>query len=176
MTACTRIPHAQLAADSYAACSLVAVRGIHIAHAQFQQAVRDFEHQQGYPYSLLYVETHAGSSASSTICIRLVQQAENQFTYYTYHDQQVSKSAVTNPSWGQSLAAVGQGHFTGLCTNYATEPAEGILLVKHDRTILFSLDISLHERRRFAGADKARVERALQLVGRVLRYNTTPSK
>lgn len=175
-TACTRIPRrTQLASSSHAACSLVEVRGINIAHEQFQQAVRDFEHQQGYPYSLLYVETHAGSSPSTNLCVRLVQRAENQFTYYTYKSQQVTKTAVTNPSWGQSLAAVGQGHFTEVCDHYATEQAEGILLVKRDSAIVFSLAISLHERAGFAGLDRERVERALGLVRRVLRPDTPSS-
>ena len=168
-TTCTRTPRrAQPASGSHAACSLVTVRGINIAHEQFQQAVRDFAQQPGYPYSLLYVETHAGRAPSSNICVRLVQQAENQFTYYTYQNQQVAKAAVTNPSWGQSLAVVGQGHFTGVCDNYASEPAEGILLVKRDSVVVFSLAISLHERRDFAGLDKERVERAYQLIQRVL--------
>lgn len=167
-TACTSIPR-RVGSDSsyYAACSLMPVRGITIAHTQLQQATRDFAQQQGYPYSLLYVETHAGMGPSSTTCVRLVQLAENQFNYYIYKNQQVAKSAVTNPIWGQSLAAVGHGHFMGVCDNYATEPIEGILLVKCDTAVIFSLAVSLHERGGFSGPDRERVDAALKLIGRI---------
>jgi hypothetical protein len=166
-TACTGLPRrARLTSGSHAACSLVAVSGISITHPQAQQAVRDFTHQQGYPYALLYVETAA--SSGSARCVRVVQRAENQFTYYTYQNQQVAQSAVTNASWGQSLAAVGQGHFRGGCDSYASEPGEGILFVKRDSTVVFSLALSLHERNGFSGPDKARVALALSLVQRVL--------
>jgi hypothetical protein len=166
-TACTGLPRrARLTSGSPAACSLVAVPGIPIAHPQAQQAVRDFTHQQGYPYALLYVETDASSGDAR--CVRVVQRAENQFTYYTYQNQQVVQSAVTNASWGQSLAAVGQGHFRGVCDSYASEPGEGILIVKRGSTVVFSLALSLHERNRFTGPDKARVAPALSLVQLVL--------
>jgi hypothetical protein len=166
-TACTGLPRrARLTSGSHAACSLVAVSGISITHPQAQQAVRDFTHQQGYPYALLYVEMAA--SSGSARCVRVVQRAENQFTYYTYQNQQVAQSAVTNASWGQSLAAVGQGHFRGGCDSYASEPGEGILFVKRDSTVVFSLALSLHERNGFSGPDKARVALALSLVQRVL--------
>jgi hypothetical protein len=167
-TACTSIPRrASLDSSYHAACSLVPVRGITIAHTQLQQATRDFAQQQGYPYSLLYVETHAGSGPSGIICVRLVQQAGNQFTYYTYRNQQVRKSAVTNPVWEQSLAAVGHGHFMGVCDNDATEPVEGILQVKRDTAVIFSLSVSLHERDGFSGLDKERVDAALKLIGSI---------
>lgn len=166
-TACTGLPRrARLTSGSHAACSLVAVSGIPIAHPQAQQAVRDFTHQQGYPYALLYVETDASSGDAR--CVRVVQQAENQFTYYTYQNQQIVQSTVTNASWGQSLAAVGQGHLRGVCNSYASEPGEGILLVKRGSTVVFSLALSLHERNGFTGPDQARVAPALRLVRRVL--------
>lgn len=99
---------------------------------------------------------------------RLVQQAESQFTFYTYHNQQAKAQAVTNPIWGQSLAQVGQGHFMGVCTGYASEPAEGIWLVKRDSTVIFSLDISLREEGEFTGMDKERVEAARNLLRRLI--------
>ncbi|MGI4760906.1 MAG: hypothetical protein ACRYF0_09385 [Janthinobacterium lividum] len=139
---------------------------VNLPHAQ--QAMRDFEHEVGHPYSLLYVDLYAGSPLSDSRCIRLVQQAENQFTFYNYHNQQAKALAVTNPSWGQSLAQVGEGHFMGVCDNYASEPAEGIWLVKRDSTLIFSLDISLHEQRDFTGMDKVRVDTARSLLRRIL--------
>ena len=174
-TACTCLSRQSARAGYYASCGLTPVSGLTIAYRFAQQAVRDFAQQPGYPYALLYIETHAGSPPSSTLCIRLVQRAESQFTLYRYRNQQVQEVAVTDASWGQLLAQVRHGHFVGTCDNYATEPAEGILLVKRDSTVISSLEISLHERGGFTGVDKERVEAALKLVRRVVAKENSSS-
>ena len=146
----------------------MSVAGTMVNFPHARQAMRDFERQQGHPYSLLYVDLHAGSPLSSSRCIRLVQQSESQFTYYNYQDQRASSLKVASPTLGQSFTQVGEGHFMGVCDNYATEPAEGVWLVKRDSTIVFSLSISLHEREGFTGLDKVRVDAARSLLRRVL--------
>ena len=164
--ACTTLPKNSTRVASYPhACSLVSVAGgITVNFPHSQHAMRDFKRDLGHPYSFLYVDLHAGSPLSSSRCIRLVQQAEHHFTYYTYHDQQVKSLAITNSNLGKSLAQVGEGHFMGLCDTYATEPAQGIWLVKRDSTVIFSLAISLHEQQDFTGMDKLRVDAARSLL------------
>jgi hypothetical protein len=152
----------------HAACFLAPVEGITVNFTHAQQAIRDFKRQQGHPYSLLYVDLHSGAPLSSSHCIRLVQQAESQFTYYSYQGQKVQSLKVASPTWGQSFAQVGQGHFMGVCDNYATEQAQGIWLVKRDSTVIFSLSISLHEQEGFTGMDKMRVDAARSLLQRIL--------
>jgi hypothetical protein len=158
-------------ATSYNTCSLAPVAGIIVNLPHAQQAMRDFEREVGHPYSLLYVDLYAGSPLSDSRCIRLVQQAESQFTLYNYHNQQAKGRAVTNPTWGQSFAQVGEGHFMGMCTGYASEPAEGIWLVKRDSTVIFGLDISLREQEDFTGKDKVRVDAARSLLRRIISRN-----
>lgn len=167
--ACTPFSKGPTRVSTYhAVCSLAPVAGITVNFAHAQQAIRDFERQQGHPYSLLYVDLYAGSPLSSSHCIRLVQQSESQFTYYRYQDQKVRSLQVTSPTLGQSFTQVGEGHFMGLCDNDATEPAQGVWLVKRDSTHIFSLSISLREQEGFTGLDKVRVDAARSLLRRLL--------
>jgi hypothetical protein len=169
-TACTQMPKRSARTSAYhSTCSLFPIAGVNLSTTT-REAERDFVQQKGYPYALLYRETHAGAPNYNR-CIRLVQQAENRFTYYEYDERshQGAKSrSVTNSTWGQSLAHVGRGHFMGACTNEGSEPVEGVLLVKYDSTVVFSLVLSLREQEYFAGLDKLRVDAARQLVQRVV--------
>jgi hypothetical protein len=148
-------------------CSLFSIAGVNLTGADVRQAEREFGQQRGYPYAMLYRETHAGAPHYDR-CVRLVQQAENQFAYYDYSHPGTKPRFLTNAAWGQSLAHVGQGHFIGVCTNTASEPVQGVLLVKYDTTVVFSLVLSLHEQAYFTGLDKLRVEAARALVQRTV--------
>jgi hypothetical protein len=169
-TACTQMPRKSARTSAYpSTCSLFPITGVNLATTT-RAAERDFVQQKGYPYALFYRETHAGAPNYSR-CIRLVQQAENRFAYYEYDEyghQGVKSRVVTNPTWGQSLAHVGRGHFMGACTNEGSEPVEGVLLVKYDSTVVFSLVFSLREQEYFTGLDKLRVDAARQLIQRVV--------
>lgn len=56
----------------------------------------------------------------------------------------------------------------GACDNTASEPVQGLLLVKYDTTVVFSLVLSLHEQAYFTGLDKLRVEAARDLIQRAV--------
>ncbi|MGI4733951.1 MAG: hypothetical protein ACRYG7_02110 [Janthinobacterium lividum] len=147
---------------------MIAVKGIEIGFAHAQPALQAFKQESGHPYSLLYVDIHAGAPAERNRCIRLIQLADKQFAYYDYRGQQVRRSVIADSTLGPLLVQVGQGYFMGICTNYATEPATGIWLVKRDSVTVFSLDISLHERGYFTGQDQARIDAASKLTKQLL--------
>lgn len=89
-------------------CSLVPIAGVSLAGTGTRQAERDFEQQRGYPYAMFYRETHAGASHYDR-CIRLVQQAENQFAYYDYGQQGAKPRSVTTQRGANPLLTLDRG-------------------------------------------------------------------
>lgn len=128
-----------------------------------QRAVQDFDNRTGFPYAALYIEKSGGGFVRDT-CIRLWQRPDGQFTFYTYTKDHLDSAVVQAPRLAVSLAHAGQGHFVSLCTKYATEPVSGVLLIKHGRTVAFSLSLDLREQRNFAGIDQARIDSALRVI------------
>jgi hypothetical protein len=133
-----------------------------------QQAVRDFDNRTGFPYSALYIEK-SGGRPDRDKCIRLWQRPDGRFTFYTYTQKHTDSALVRAPHLAAALAHAGQGHFVSLCRKYATEPVSGVLLIKQERTVAFSLSLDMHEQRYFAGIDKARVDSALRVIRQLTR-------
>lgn len=128
-----------------------------------QRAVQDFDNHTGFPYAALYIERSSGGFGRNK-CVRLWQRPDGQFIFYTYAKDYPDSAVVQAPRLAVALAHAGQGHFVSLCTKYATEPAGGILLIKHGRMVAFSLSLDLREQRNFAGTDQARVDSALRVI------------
>lgn len=168
--ACVRLPpKASSPAAPGSSCELYVSAGQVVpAFRDMQRAVQDFDNRTGFPYAALYIERSSGGFGRDK-CIRLWQRPDGQFTFYTYTNDRPDSAVVQAPRLAGALAHAGQGHFVSLCTRYATEPISGVLLIKHERTVAFSLSLDVREQRNFAGADQARVDSALRVIHQLTR-------
>lgn len=166
--ACARLPpRASSPAAPGSSCELYASAGQVVpAFRDTQRAVQDFDNRTEFPYAALYIEKSAGRPDHDK-CIRLWQRPNGQFTFYTYTNDHPDSAVMRAPRLVVALAHAWQGHSVSLCTKYATEPVSGVLLIKHGRTVAFSLSLDLHEQRNFAGADQARIDSALRVISQL---------
>lgn len=136
---------------------------VHPDFAGTQEAWRDFTHQQGAPYALLYIEKTAGHPDRDR-CWRVMQGTRGQWTAYRYQGARVDSLSLLSQKWLQLLTAVRSGHYAPSCSSFSSATVTSVLLVKQDQTTSFSMALNLLEWKQLSAEQQALLQLELNVV------------